>query len=539
MHSNINGTDLVHISDNLVIEPLIAQWYAWTHLLNPATAALHIKNKHLTIMDSYIRYPKAHALAVKRPEMLGGPFIDYNGERVDEIEILKNETLKNCSTLLQLSSSIQELINMLLQNAKGHALSDLYTKIPENLKGLVELYYDINNNPSFRFFETLLYDSEYYDESLQSICLFAINEDDSRSFVWSTPRLANANILHKRIPFNDQRIDTLFASERKPVQYGLLKELFQITDGDEPLFKSFFKKSAPKEYNRYMGEGVLTRYFGHASILIETKDVCIMVDPIISYGYEADISRYTYADLPDKLDYVCITHNHQDHVLIETLLRIRYKIGHIIVPRNNGGELQDPSLKLALEKLGFKNVMEIDEMETIHFNSCTITGIPFLGEHADLNIRSKICHLVNFKEKFKILLAADSCNLEPKLYQRIQKCIGSIDVIFLGMECDGAPLSWLYGPLLPKVLERQNDQSRRLAGCNYLQAKALIDVFTPKNVFVYAMGMEPWLEYISAMRYTDESRPIKQSNQLLEYCNANGITGERLFGERILEYAVN
>jgi L-ascorbate metabolism protein UlaG (beta-lactamase superfamily) len=317
-----------------------------------------------------------------------------------------------------------------------------------------------------------------------------------------------------------------------------LRELFEVTNDEEPLFKSLFTKSKTKDYNRYMREGVLTRYFGHASILIETKDISIMVDPVISYGYESDISRYTYTDLPGKIDYVCITHNHQDHVLIETLLRIRYKIGHIIVPRNNGGELQDPSLKLTLEKLGFNNVIEINEMETIHFDSCAITGVPFLGEHADLNIRSKICYLVNFKKNFKILLAADSCNQEPKLYERIQKSIGSIDVIFLGMECDGAPLSWIYGPLLSKTLERDKDQSRRLSGSNFLQAKALIDVFTPKNVFVYAMGMEPWLEYISSIKYTDESRPIKQSNQVLEYCNTNGIVGERLFGERVLEYTI-
>lgn len=539
MSENIEATDLVHVSNNVVVEPLISQWYAWTHLLNPATASLHIRNKHLSIMDSYIQFPKAHALAVKRPEMLGGPFIDYDGERVDEIKALRDETLKNCSGLLELSANIQELMNMLAQNAQGHALIDLYAKVPEKLKGLVELYYDLNNNPSFRFFETLLYESEYYNESLQSINLFAINDDDSRSFVWSTPRLADPNILHKNIPFHDPRIDTLFESVSKPVQYGVLKELFEITESEEPLFRSFFTKSKSKEYERYRGDGVLTRYFGHASILIETKDISIIVDPVISYGYESDISRYTYTDLPDKIDYVCITHNHQDHVLIETLLRIRYKIGHIIVPRNNGGELQDPSLKLTLEKLGFKNVIEINEMETIHFNSCSITGIPFLGEHADLNVRSKICHLVNFNENFKILLAADSCNQEPKLYERIQKSIGDIDVLFLGMECDGAPLSWLYGPLLPKTLERDKDQSRRLAGSDFSQAKALIDVFTPKNVFVYAMGMEPWLEYISAIRYTDESRPIKQSNQVLDYCNSNGIVGERLFGEKILEYAIN
>ncbi|GMN04613.1 MBL fold metallo-hydrolase [Croceitalea sp. MTPC5] len=536
--ADIKSTDLVHISNNVAIEPLISQWYAWAHLLSPATAALNIKNRHLTIMDSYIKYPKSHELAIKKPEMLGGPFIDYKGKRVDEIKALREKTLEECSVLLELCKNIQDLNDLLAQEADGQTLSPLYSKMPKELRGLVELFYDLNHNPSFRFFEPLLYETEYYNDSLQSFNLLAINDDDSRSFVLSTPRLPDSNVLHKKYRFNDLRIDTLFDTWRNPIEYGTLKNMFEIEHHEEPLFKSFFSKSKPKEYKKYTGTGILTRYFGHACILIETNDISILVDPVISYGYESDISRYTFADLPDKIDFVCITHNHQDHILIETLLRIRYKVGQIIVARNNGGELQDPSLKIVFEKLGFTNVIEIAEMETIHFRSCSITGIPFLGEHADLNIRSKICPLITYKEKLKILFAADSCNHEPRLYERVQKILGYIDVIFLGMECDGAPLSWLYGPLLPNKIEKEKDQTRRLAGSNFDEAKALIDIFRPKNVFVYAMGLEPWLRYISSIKYTDESRPIKESNQILDYCDSKDIIGERLFGEKILEYLV-
>jgi hypothetical protein len=114
--------------------------------------------------------------------------------------------------------------------------------------------------------------------------------------------------------------------------------------------------------------------------------------------------------------------------------------------------------------------------------------------------------------------------------------MGDINVIFLGMECEGAPLSWLYGPLMPETLARDKDESRRLAGCNFEQAKAMVDVFKPSEVFVYAMGMEPWLKYISSIKYTDESIPIVESNKLLEYCLANDIDPERLYGEKIIEY---
>ncbi|MCC9070530.1 MBL fold metallo-hydrolase [Flavobacterium sp. F-65] len=533
----VHNEDLVYIKPNLVIEPLIDNWYAWPHIVSPATAAMNITSRHLKIMKSYVQNPMIHAAAVKNPKMLGGPFIDYNGERVDEIQSLIDITTERCAKLLELNDDILELHSLLKNNAKGYALIDLYAKIPESLQGLVELVYDINNNPSFRFFEALLYETEYYDEKIQSVNLFLVLDDDSRSFVLSTPKLASPEILRLDLPFKSDKIDRLFGMSLKPKKYSEILEIFEITDEDEEiLFRTFFTTEKPKEYKKYDGEGVLTRYFGHACILTETKETTILVDPIISYGYETDISRFSYEDLPEKIDYILITHNHQDHILFETLLRIRGRIGNIIVPKCGGGSIQDPSLKIMFEKIGFKNIIELGDMEVKHFPDFKITGLPFIGEHCDLDVRSKICHSIEYNDGLKMLFAADSCNIAPKLYERIHKVIGDIDVVFLGMECHGAPLSWLYGPLLPNPIQRDMDESRRLAGCNFEQAKALIDVFSAKNVFVYAMGMEPWLKHISSIKYTSESEPIVQSNQLLEYCRNKGVESERLFGEKIIEY---
>jgi L-ascorbate metabolism protein UlaG (beta-lactamase superfamily) len=105
------------------------------------------------------------------------------------------------------------------------------------------------------------------------------------------------------------------------------------------------------------------RYFGHACILIEMSGVSILVDPLISYyGYESSVAHFSDIDLPEVIDYVLITHNHQDHILFETLLPLRHKIRNIIVPRTTSGALQDPNLKLAFNHAGFFNVFEIDEI---------------------------------------------------------------------------------------------------------------------------------------------------------------------------------
>lgn len=522
---------------NVAIEALVDKWYAWSHLVSPATAAMNIKERHLKIMNSYIKNPKVHTAAVQRPEMLGGPFMNYKEERVADVKELYDDTITKRANMLEMNDAINELNYMLQEEANGFSLNELYKKVPEILKGYVELYYDLNNQPNFRFFESLLYESEYYDEQAQSVLLQLVESDNSRPFCLSTPRLEEEDVVHLDVAFKNNVIDKLFAMKRDPGSYEEIRDALGVTPEKENLFKKFFTKTPPKSYERYSGEGINVRYFGHACVLIETKEIAILVDPVISYdGYESEVNRYTINDLPEVIDYVLITHNHQDHVLLETLLQLRHTIKNVVVPSSGKGNLQDPGLRLMFEKIGFNNVIELDDMQTIKFDQCTITGLPFIGEHSDLDIRSKLCYHVELHNRFKVLFVADSCNIEPSIYNKIQKVVGDIDVLFLGMECDGAPLSWLYGPLMSKPLSREQDQSRRLAGSDYDQGCNLIDIFNPKNVFVYAMGLEPWLEFISSIRYSEESKPIVESNRLLDKCKELGIDGERLFGEKTIEY---
>jgi L-ascorbate metabolism protein UlaG (beta-lactamase superfamily) len=251
---------------------------------------------------------------------------------------------------------------------------------------------------------------------------------------------------------------------------------------------------------------------------------------MLSYTYESDVSRYTYLDLPEVIDTVLITHNHQDHVLIETLLQLRHKVRQIIVPPSNGS-LQDPSLKLILQQAGFSNVIALGELESVPFENGSVTAVPFLGEHSDLDIRCKSAYLVRCGPH-SILFAADSCNIEPALYEHLHEAFGDVDALFVGMECNGAPLSWLYGPLLCRPIERAMDQSRRLAGSNYDQAIDIVNRFRCSEVYVYAMGQEPWLNYVMSLKYNERSKPIVESNRLLDECRTRGIAAERLFGER-------
>jgi L-ascorbate metabolism protein UlaG (beta-lactamase superfamily) len=523
------SSDRLYLKQDVLVEPLFNQWYAWPQLISPATAAMYIANLHIKIMQSFVATPQAHIAALKNPAMRGGPFINYGLDQVSAIKALLERTTKEQSQMLALAKAVTELDQMVSDEAQGFSLEPLYRKVPAILRGYVELVYDLNNHPSIRFVEGLLYRSPFYNVASQTMSLSLV-EKDERPFVFSTPRLEREETLELKIPFSHFGLDELFKMKSVPQSYKLIKEILGVTE-KEALFSSFFTEEAPPVSSRYSGDAVRIRYFGHACILFETKDVSIMCDPVISYGYGNGSGRYTYVDLPEHIDYVLITHNHQDHCMFEPLLQLRHKIRNIIVPKSGGAVMADISLKLLLENLGFANVREIEEMETIPVEGGGITGLPFFGEHADLNIRAKIAHLVKLNNK-TALCAADSNNIEPKLYEHLHQQTGDIDVLFLGMECDGAPMTWLYGPLLTRPLARKMDQSRRYDGSDYQKGMEIINQLQPKQVYVYAMGQEPWLTFLTSIQYTPTARPIVESDKLVRDCESRGLVAERLYCQK-------
>ena len=524
----------LYLKRNALIEPLINQWYAWGLLVAPQGLAMVLANYHLKVMQSYIKTPAMHANAVKNPKMIGGPFIDLPGNQSKIVQALMDQTIADNQDMIQLAEAIKNLDHMLMNEAKGHSLHPLYEKIPEQLQGFVELGYDLNNHPSIRFIERLLYKSPFYNRSRQAVALQAVNQDH-RSFALSTPRFPSKTQLHYQIPFEDEAIDTLFSMKDRARSLDEIARWIPEDPEEKEFFMSLFTEEEPAFHGRdreTLGNNMRVKYFGHATILIESKDVSILTDPVVSYEvFDQSVPRYTYADLPETIDYVVITHGHQDHIMYETLLQLRHKIKNIIVPRCNGGTLQDPSLKLMLEETGFKNVYELDEMESIEVPSGAITGLPFFGEHGDLHIRAKLAYHIRLNDR-AVMCAADSNNLEPKLYDMVREHLGPVDKAFVGMECAGAPMSWLYGPLLTRPLERRMDQARRLDGSDCGKATRMIDSLGADSVYVYAMGQEPWLTFISSIKYTEKSKPIVESNALLDYCRSKGFEAERLYGRK-------
>ncbi|MEO6730454.1 MAG: MBL fold metallo-hydrolase, partial [Ferruginibacter sp.] len=88
------STQQFYLKPNTVLEPLVDKWYAWSHLISPATAAMNIVGRHHSITESYLAAPSIHAEAVLNPKMRGGPFMDFGGGRIDEVTALHEASLQ-------------------------------------------------------------------------------------------------------------------------------------------------------------------------------------------------------------------------------------------------------------------------------------------------------------------------------------------------------------------------------------------------------------------------------------------------------------
>ncbi len=489
--SNFPSNDIVFLSPQTKLEPLVCRWYAWPHLISPAQLALHIEYRLLPLLHSFVSNPSVHVSANRDPSMYGGPFMSLTEQDVTGVQQLIEHTTASCADLITLAKDLRAVAGKLEEQAGGFSLNDFYATLPTSLQGLVEYLYDANSHASIRLFEDLVYD-EYPTSHAQEIMLQVTGERD-RHFFMSTPRLPGDDSLSFRMRF------------------------------------SFFTTAAPvaKPDRHVEDDGVRMRFFGHACVLFQTADTAVLFDPFVGIEPGTD-QRLTLNDLPDFIDYVVLTHNHQDHFNPEMLIQLRHRIGRVLVPSNNNGSVTDPSMLLTLRELGFDAVDVLEPFDTVELPEGEILSLPFTGEHADLNIYSKQAIALSLKGR-KFLFLIDSDGRDPMLYQRLMRRIGAIDALFIGMECNGAPLNWLYEPLMNKPLNRRNNESRRLSGADSARAWSILSVVKAPEVFVYAMGQDPWMKYIMGLEYEPDSIQLTESNAFIEQCNAAGIRAGRLW----------
>jgi L-ascorbate metabolism protein UlaG (beta-lactamase superfamily) len=521
------------LHDSTVAEPLVNRWEAWAHLIPPVPASLHLRDYQIKLLKSYLEDPQVHAEVCANPKLRSGPFVDVPPARAGEVKEFLARTEEIFAPNLKLAQATIDFQNYLVGEAKGQSLDPYYHRLPEALRGYLELTYDYYNRPAVRFFEGLLYESPYYRSDVQSFRILRQQHDNSRSFIMSTPRLPESDQIEWDMPFEDPVVDEFFRLNTTPQPLGYIRELLGVSPANDQLLRSLLsEKPAVVPPETWNGPHTRVRYFGHACALVEWKGVSILTDPYIGVmPVSGGIDRLTYDDLPERIDYVLITHNHHDHFCLETLLRLRHKIGCLVVPRSSGFFYGDLSLKLLAQKVGFKNVVELDSMQSIPLPDGEIVAIPFMGEHADLP-HSKSGYVIR-TGRTRMMFAADSDCLDEQMYENVRRSLGTIHTVFLGMECVGAPLSWSCGPFFPVKPDRTCDQTRRYKGSDSLRGQKMLAAVGAQRLYIYAMGMEPWFEHLLGLAYDEDAVQLHESSNLLSVARDAGFDdAERLFGKR-------
>ena len=521
---------MYRLKDTTVIEPLVNLWPAWAHLIPPVAAGLHLANYQIKTLQSYLENPQMHLDAARNPDLVGGPFVDIPSHRLEEVRELLESTKLRQAKSIEFGQSITEFANWLVDVAKGESLEPFYARVPRPMRGYVELIYDYYNRPALRFLEGLLYTSDYYDAGLQSLRISQLTSDDSRPFFMSTPRLLNPGEIDLNIPFAGERVDQLFALDCKPQPLSRIREILGADEDDDSRLLKHFTSTPPATTEKWTSRTIRIRYFGHACVLLEWNGISILTDPYVgARPAEGGMNRLSYGDLPEKIDFAVVTHNHQDHFALETLLRLRHRIGCLVVPKSSGILYGDMSLKLMTQKLGFKRVAELDSMESLPFPGGEIVAVPFLGEHADFP-HAKAAYVVR-AGRHQILFGADSNCLDVRLYENLRRALGRIETVFLGMECVGAPLSWSCGPLFPFKPPHHIEHTRRYQGCDSKAALQILAAVGATRVYNYAMGQEPWIEFLLGLGLQEDSQQIRESDALLARTRAKNFLGsERLYG---------
>ncbi len=495
---------------DVIVEPLVDRFYASLMTVAPVQAAMNLAFLQVPLLESYLQSPRVHVAASSNPELRGGFFVK-----------------RDRAPMLAFAAAVAGAEALVRQGGTGFDLTPLYPKLPPALAGLVELAYDTGNQPSVRFLEPLVYESAAYDVGRQSVQL-SRETGVERPFILSTPRLPSPEVLDLAIPFAHPGLAELFMARVRPTTVRRLRELLELDDGQAGQLGGLLADAPVRPAGRQVDGGARVRYFGHACLVLQTERAAVVTDPFISADVAAP-GRFTYADLPDHIDLVLITHGHQDHIVLETLLALRGRVDAVVVPRASRGNLCDPSLALCLQRCGFP-VLEVDDFSEVQFPGGKVVATPFLGEHADLDIRGKSTYCVRLGGR-TVFVGADSSGIDPVLYRYIRGHVGKVDMAFLGMECAGAPLTWGYQALLTRPVTKKMSDSRTLSGSNAAQAAAIMTELGADEAYVYAMGEESWLGHVMATSYNEDSYQLKQIDEFMTWCAGHSIKADHLYGQ--------
>jgi hypothetical protein len=121
------------------------------------------------------------------------------------------------------------------------------------------------------------------------------------------------------------------------------------------------------------------------------------------------------------------------------------------------------------------------------------------------------------------MFAADSNCFDVNAFEDIRTLVGAMDVLFVGTVTEGAPLTFVNGPLLSRAVSRAEAAARTTHGSDSAGVLKMIDALGARRVFVYAMGFERWMNHLVGPAFADDSGPVVHARRVIEGARARSL----------------
>lgn len=193
----------------------------------------------------------------------------------------------------------------------------------------------------------------------------------------------------------------------------------------------------------------------HASLLFRTAASGILVDPHLHSGYRPDeINTDIHSDqLTGKVDAILISHFHEDHFYLSTLLMFPLDTP-IVVPKVPRSSIICGDMERILKAAGFRNVFAVDwYSEPLRFGDIQVHVLPFFGEQPLLFEKTRQADLRNWGNTYVVQTADytswflidsgdDARGLMADVAHYVREKIGPIDVLLSNLKrfCLRTPL---------------------------------------------------------------------------------------------------